>query len=233
MGGALRWMRRHPDGGLGLRLALAGLAAFLVAGPFAVLLALVDARWAPLRRLDDSATRDTNAFMWRHPGWLPALRATAYVLHPWVFRTVIIAMAVWLAVRGARRLAVWALVTIAVAGLLEIAVKVFVGRARPVLSIPIAHAPGASFPSGHALTAAVGCPVIVIILLPVLHGLWRAVAWAAAGVLSVAAAAFRVLLGVHYVSDVVAGWVLGVAIVAATVAAFATWRHAEGRTAAH
>jgi undecaprenyl-diphosphatase len=231
MGIVVRWIRRHPDGGLGLRLVLACLAVFLVAGPFAVLLALVDVRWTPLRHLDDAASHDANSLVREHPASEAPLRATSYLLHPWVFRAVVVVLAVWLALRGARRLAVWALVTITVAGLLGAGLKALVARPRPVLPVPIAHAPGASFPSGHALAAVVGCAVIVILLRPASHGARRAAAWTVAVVLSVAAGAFRVLLGVHYVSDVVAAWFLGAAIVLATVAAFQTWRHGEGRQA--
>jgi undecaprenyl-diphosphatase len=235
MGVIRRWMRRHPDGGLGLRLVLAFLAVFLVAGPFAVLLALVDARWTPLRQLDDAASHDANSLVRDHPATEAPLRATTYLLHPWVFRAVVVALAVWLALRGARRLAVWAVVTITVAGFLVAGFKALVGRPRPVLPVPIAHAPGASFPSGHALAAVVGCAVIVILLRPASRGarrtVARTVAWTVAVVLSLAAGTFRVLLGVHYVSDVVAGWLLGAALVLATVAAFQTWRHGEGRRA--
>jgi undecaprenyl-diphosphatase len=39
----------------------------------------------------------------------------------------------------------------------------------------------------------------------------------------------RVALGVHWVSDVVGGVVLGVAVIAATAAAFETWRREQGR----
>jgi undecaprenyl-diphosphatase len=39
----------------------------------------------------------------------------------------------------------------------------------------------------------------------------------------------RVALGVHYVTDVVAGWLVAVALVAATAAAFETWRRDVGR----
>lgn len=220
MGGALG---RHP------RLFLACLALFLVAVPFAGLLALVDARWAPLRHLDDVTTRDTHSYVWQHPALRGPLRATASLTHPWVFRVIVILLAVWQVLRGAWWAAVWALVTMTVAGLLVTGVKSLVARPRPVLPDPIAHASGASFPSGHALGAVVGCAVIVLILLPVLRGAWRAVAWTVAAVIGLASGAFRVLLGVHYVSDVVAGWILGVAIVAAALAAFATWRHPDGR----
>jgi membrane-associated phospholipid phosphatase len=227
--GLWAWTRRHPDGGFGLRLALASLAVFLVAVPFVLLLVLVDARWTPLRHLDGTATDATNTWVRAHASLEPVLRATAYVLHPWVFRAVVLVLAGWLYVRGARRLAVWAVVTLAVAGLLVAVLKVLVGRHRPVPEIPVAHAPGASFPSGHALGAVVGSAVIVLILRPMLRGAWRWIAWTVAVILSLAAGAFRVMLGVHYLSDVVAGWILGAAVVLATTAAFETWRHAEGR----
>ena len=41
----------------------------------------------------------------------------------------------------------------------------------------------------------------------------------------------RIGLGVHYVSDVVAAWLVGIALVAATAAAFETWRRDVGRPA--
>lgn len=181
----------------------------------AVLLALVEARWTPLRHLDHAATRETNASMLRHPTLAGPLRATAYVFHPWVFRAVVLALAWWTARRGARRVAAWAVAAMAVAAVVEWSLKALVGRPRPLLPSPIAHAAGASFPSGHALTAVVGCAVIVLIVRPAA----RAVAWVAAVVISLVAGVSRVVLGVHYVSDVVAGWILGMAIVLAAVSA--------------
>jgi undecaprenyl-diphosphatase len=183
-----------------------------------VLLVLVQARWTPLRRLDDAATRATNAFMWRHPALVGPLRATAYVFHPWVFRAVVLFLAWRAARRGHRRAAVWAVATMVVAGVVEGSLKALTGRPRPLLPSPIAHASGGSFPSGHALTAAAGGAVIVLLLRPA-AGVRARAAWTAAVVVSLITGASRVLLGVHYVSDVTAGWIIGTAIVVATCSA--------------
>ncbi|MGI8332025.1 phosphatase PAP2 family protein [Actinomadura scrupuli] len=217
------------DGKLGMRLGLASAAVFIVAVPFTALLALVDTHWEPLRRLDDDATASLHSYVLQHPGLVSPLRASSYLFHPWLFRGVILAMAGWLAYRGARRLALWAASTVVAGGLIGLAVKVLVGRSRPRLLDAIAHAPGGSFPSGHAMTAALGCAMIVLILLPLLPGARRWLAWGAATVITLVAGACRVALGVHYLSDVVAGWILGAAIVLATTAAFEAWRREEGR----
>jgi undecaprenyl-diphosphatase len=228
---ARRWAYRRfsADGRLGLRLTLACAAVFVLAVPFVVLLALVNAHWPPLRHLDDTASIHTHGFVIRHRALVGPLRATAYVFHPWVFRVILLALAAWLLYRGARRLAVWATANVLVAGVVSGTLKTAVGRARPVLPSPIAHAGGGSFPSGHALMTVVGTATIVLVFLPFLRGARRAVAWVAAAVLSAASGSFRVLLGVHYLSDVIGGWLLGVAIVLATTAAFETWRRGEGR----
>jgi membrane-associated phospholipid phosphatase len=228
-GTLVRWTRRHPDGSLGLRLVLGCAAVFLVAVPFTGLAALVDTRWGPLRRLDLSSTKHANSWVLHHRGLISPLRATSYIFHAWVFRVVVAALAGWLLYQGAKRLAAWAITTLVAAGVLDVVLKVAIHRPRPTLPSAIAHAPGGSFPSGHALTAVVGTATIVLILLPVLHGRWRVVAWTIAALVSLLSGACRVLLGVHFVSDVIAGWVLGVAIMLGTTAAFETWRRDEGR----
>jgi len=228
-GSLARWTRRHPDGSLGLRLVLGCAAVFLVAVPFTGLAALVDTRWGPLRRLDLSGTEDANSWVLHHHALVSPLRATSYIFHAWVFRVVVTVLAGWLFYQGAKRLALWAMTTLVAAGFLDVLLKVLIDRPRPTLPTAIAHAPGYSFPSGHALTAVVGTATIVLILLPVLHGRWRAVAWVTAALISVLSGACRVLLGVHFISDVLAGWILGAAIVLGTTAAFETWRRDEGR----
>ena len=88
-----------------------------------------------------------------------------------------------------------------------------------------------SFPSGHAQCASVAVSVLLLVLLPALRGrkgrLRLAVGAALARVIAVAFS--RVGLGVHYVSDVLAGTVLGAAWVAAATALFSVSRRQRGK----
>ena len=92
------------------------------------------------------------------------------VLHPWVFRTAVAVLVVVLFWRGARRLAWWAAITMTAGSILGFALKLLVARTRPSFDLPLATAPGYSFPSGHALNSAVGVLVLVLALLPALRG---------------------------------------------------------------
>jgi undecaprenyl-diphosphatase len=115
----------------------------------------------------------------------------------------------------------------AVGGILGVLLKLLVGRDRPELLDPVAQAAGYSFPSGHALNSALAAGVFLLVLLPFVrdHPGRRAALWAGVILLPLLTGLSRVFLGVHYTSDVVAGWLLGVAVVAATTVAF------EGRRA--
>jgi undecaprenyl-diphosphatase len=123
-------------------------------------------------------------------------------------------------------MALWVAVTMTVGGLLGLVLKLLVGRNRPELLDPVARAAGYSFPSGHALNAAVASGVFLLVFLPLVKQRRRRLGlWLAAIVVTVVTGICRIALGVHWTSDVVGGWILGVAVVAATAAAFATWRH--------
>jgi membrane-associated phospholipid phosphatase len=136
---------------------------------------------------------------------------------------------VWLLWRRLPRLALFVVITAAGSSLLNAVVKTSVHRLRPVLTDPVAHEPGLSFPSGHAQAAIVGYAVLLLVFLPVLHGIWRRLA-AAFAVLMVLAIGFsRIALGVHYLSDLVGGYVLGAAWVASMTALFNTLRIERGR----
>jgi membrane-associated phospholipid phosphatase len=95
------------------------------------------------------------------------------------------------------------------------AVKILIGRPRPPIgSARIAQA-GFSFPSGHATTSTALYGILAFLLVRELgfrrgHRVWREVAIILSAVGIIALIGFsRVYLGVHYPSDVLAGWTGG------------------------
>ena len=110
-------------------------------------------------------------------------------------------------IRGWRRGAILVLVTIAGAGLLDILLKLSFGRARPAPFFDYALPLTASFPSGHALFAASFFGgLAVLVSHRVRHLLLRVIVWVVAiGIIALVGLS-RIYLGVHYPSDVLAGY---------------------------
>jgi undecaprenyl-diphosphatase len=148
------------------------------------------------------------------------MRVLSFIGSTPVWLALFTALVAWLLWRRLPRLALYVVVTVVGSSALNQVVKHAVHRARPVLPDPVAHANGLSFPSGHAQAALVGSAVLLLVFLPWLRGAWRAVAFAVGAILTVGIGFSRVALGVHYVSDVLAGYVLGAAWVIAMTAAF-------------
>jgi membrane-associated phospholipid phosphatase len=219
---------RRADRKLGLRLVVALVATFGLGVPFTLLALLVRARWGPLVRLDGSVADGLHAYAVRDDWLVTLLTVASTVFDPLVFRLVATALALELVRRQRRRLAAWTLVTTWGGALLGVTLKEVVDRARPDLVGAVATAPGRSFPSGHALGSVVGCAVLLLLLAPLLSRRGRAAAWTAAGLVVALVGFARVGLGVHYVTDVVAGWVVGLAWVTLTAAAFEAWRRDTG-----
>jgi undecaprenyl-diphosphatase len=92
--------------------------------------------------------------------------------------------------------------------LAQLGVKDLVGRVRPTLD-PAAARLGPSFPSGHSATAAAFYAAAALIIGRRLRRPARHVLIAAAVATAVAVAGSRVLLDLHWLSDVVGGLVLG------------------------
>lgn len=206
------------------RLLLAAGVAALAALPFLALLLLVRTGYAPLAELDSGLAERLNDWARRRPAAVTALEVLDVVTSPWVFRGLVLAAAIWLWRRGRRRLATWAALTMAVGGVLGVALKLLVDRARPAFEDPVSSFPGLSFPSGHALNSMLGAAILLLALLPMLDRRGRVVGWVVAVVAVLVTGFDRVAVGAHFLSDVLGGWTLALALVIGTGTAFGTWR---------
>ena len=206
----------------GARALLAAAGVFTAAVPLTILAVLVREKSAGLRALDQDVSGAAHGFVLARPRLSEILNVGSAVLHPrvmWVL-TGVTAIVLWR--RGRRRWAIWAIVTVAVGGTLDTPLKELFARARPVFDIPIATAPGYSFPSGHALNSMIvgaGAVVLGWSATRSRPGV-RAALLAGAATLVLVTGFDRVGLGVHYPSDVVGGWLIGLATVLVTTAAF-------------
>ena len=79
------------------------------------------------------------------------------------------------------------------------------GRARPDLIDHLDHQTSFSYPSGHATSAA----VVYLLLAWLAPPRWRRAAWSLAGVMIVLNGFSRIMLGVHWASDILGGTMLG------------------------
>lgn len=111
------------------------------------------------------------------------------------------------------------LVAVGGTGLITRLVKEAIDRARPVLN-PVAETLGPSFPSGHSSWSAAFFAVAALLLSRGRPVRVRAVLAGVGAALPVAIAGTRVLLDVHWLSDVLAGLALGWAWVALCAIAF-------------
>jgi len=212
------------------RRGLAPLAAVTIAAAvFAVLLILVRLRWAPLESVDRGSAARINNLVARNSGLVTLVKAVTWLGSDGVLWAVVGVAAATLAIRKRWRLAVYLLVTAAGALVLDPVLKSLVGRLRPVVAHPIVHGTGDSFPSGHSLGSIVCYGAILLVFLPAARGRWR-VAFVTVIVTLIALIGIsRVLLGVHYLSDVLGGWAIGITWLGVTAFAFEATRHASGQ----
>jgi membrane-associated phospholipid phosphatase len=215
------------------RLALATLVALPAALAVGLLTLGIESEWPPLNRLDKSVAQHLHTQAVAHPLWVRIMLRVSDVGSPTDMRVLVGVLAVVLWLRGARRLALWAAVTMLGGALIDVVLKDAVDRARPYFPNPVATAPGASFPSGHSFTAVLGAGVVVLVVLPLVPRRLRALVWAVGAAVPLAVGYSRIALGVHWTSDVVGGWLLGIGLLAATSAAFEAWRRVEGLRRIH
>lgn len=168
---------------------------------------------------------------------LPEAAVTAFAVLTWLgsvpFLVAVLALVYWFETREGGAVAMAAVL----AGFgVTLVLKALLGLPRPPATLWLVEADGFGFPSGHAIAATVGWGAIAAVL-P--RGRRRQRVALAAVVVAVVALS-RVVLGVHYAVDVVAGvvvggallglllwlddveWTFGIAMAAGLVAAVAT-----------
>jgi undecaprenyl-diphosphatase len=134
----------------------------------------------------------------------------------------VVALLLW---RGQRPEAALVAVTTAGAAVLVVVTKQVVGRARPPLADQLVVETNQSFPSGHTLGATAVLGVLTVVALGYIGSRRaRALTVWAGGALIVLIGLSRLYLGVHWATDVLAGWLLGGAWLAVCVTGWRSTR---------
>lgn len=116
----------------------------------------------------------------------------------------------FLLLQGAWRSALFVLAASSGGWLLNAVLKELFGRARPAVVPHLREVMTLSFPSGHAMTsAAVYLTLGALLMRIVKRPLAKFYCMGGAMLLTVLVGISRVYLGVHYPTDVLAGWLLG------------------------
>lgn len=178
-----------------------------------------------------SALRDgTNPSVLRGPAWLLKAARDVTALGGGPVLTLITVLAIgYLVARGRGWPALILAGASASGAWLNSALKQFFVRERPDIVPHLMEVSSASFPSAHAMNSAVVyLTLAMLLMLTERRGSVRMYLLGVALLLTLVVGATRVYLGVHWPSDVLAGWSIGIAWAGAwTAAAIAFQRRAE------
>jgi undecaprenyl-diphosphatase len=220
--------RLSPEGYLGLHLTV-GLLVILAAGWWFADIAEDMSRNAATRLLDERVAS------WFHEHATPALTQVMRVLTFFGSVGFVAAassgVAIFLIVR--KRWYQVLMLALAVGGgsLLNILLKHFFHRQRPVLENPLLTLASYGFPSGHTMGSTLFYGTLAIFVAQLVRTWrWRVLApWIAA--LAVALIGLsRIYLGAHYLTDVVGAIAVGLAWLAFCWTGVETWRKWRGRS---
>jgi undecaprenyl-diphosphatase len=196
---------------------------------FGVLLILVRLQWIPMESVDQGLANELNRAVAPHHPLVLAMNVVSRVGSTAVLSWLVVIATVLLLVRRQYRLAVYLPVTGIGALILDPTLKAAIGRLRPVVAHPVASGGGFSFPSGHSLGSLVGYGALLLVFAPALQRRYRRPVIVLGALLVLAVGFSRLALGVHFLSDVLGAWALGVAWLAVTAYAFEVWRVRSGQ----
>jgi undecaprenyl-diphosphatase len=190
----------------GLLLTL-GLAVIAIGGVVLGSLGLLVRSDSGLLRIDRSIEPWGEDHMTELSRWLVD-RVTSLGGTPVLVVATVVVLVVEMLRRPSRWLPVFVIAVTAGQMLLSISIKDLVDRVRPAVN-PVAQSLGPSFPSGHTTGAAACYAAFALVLGRGRTRNTQAVLAGAAVCVAVAVAASRVLLGVHWLTDVIGGLALG------------------------
>ncbi len=211
-----------------LRLTSGALALIAIAWLFGAIAEDVVNHDAPLGMLD------LNLAEWLHaqatPAWTSLMIFVTNLGAPITVTIITSVTAIFLAWQRQRYQLLLLALAVPGGGLLNVIIKELVHRHRPIFDNPIQTLVSYSFPSGHALGSTVLYGALAAMV--VWQGRdWRGSALAiAVATLLIALICFsRMYLGVHYLSDVVAGFLEGIFWVGSCIVAVQTLRRSHAR----
>ena len=222
---------RHLPGVRGVRIMAVTAAACLLG--FGLLTVLVATGWPPVLASDLSIDTAIHAMATSSPALVGLAIVLSYTGGPALVTAISTIAVVVLAVRGRLGFAVYRATTALGGVVLSEVTKGAVERARPVWPDPLWGAEGASYPSGHSMAGITNWVVYGVIALMLLPGVRGRVAAAGLVMWGLLMAPSRLVLGVHWPADVVAGWLLGAAwVLTVSVVAVMLVTRQEGSRAA-
>ena len=143
-----------------------------------------------------------------------------------VLLLIVIAVAGFLLIKHQRALALWLVLTALFALIMNSGLKEFFGRVRPDVVYQAARVFTPSFPSAHAmLSATVYSALGVLAFHTQQHPTKKQFFIGVAGLLILLVGLSRIYLGVHWFTDVLVGWVLGLLITWGSWTGFRKWTH--------
>jgi undecaprenyl-diphosphatase len=152
-------------------------------------------------------------------------RAFTFLGEPTLLIAAGIALGLWVWWRGHVRLALSVTAITLLARALNEFQKIWIARSRPDLETHLVVVKTMSFPSGHSTSAMVFYLTAALVLSQ--SSRWRHAAVAAGLLMAVLVGLSRVILGVHWPSDVVGGWAFGLLWVMVTLRIAQRWVEAR------
>src|SRR5512135_1225951 len=210
---------RHPrthlhTPGLLARWPLIGVMLVVLGGLLFGALALNLETHGPLLPVDARVANDLHAIALQSSPAMRQIMIFGFYLGEQVIVVIGVIMALYFLYR--RFWAGLAMVVIAWAaeGAIWLVLSQYYHRARPVFAVPVWHKmtePG--FPSGHSIAAVMCFGLLAYLIVPKISSrFWKAVVIVTAGLIILYIGFSRLFVGDHYLTDVLAGYALGVAL---------------------